>query len=92
MTAAKRDKVVSMRLTAEEHAALSAIAERHCVDLSELIRRAALALTYPPPPVPDHATFTLSAPLARIGYDLALIPRVPPPVVDVPLPDEDVTL
>jgi hypothetical protein len=64
----QRTKVTSMRLTDEEHAELSALAERLGIDLSELIRRAALSLTYPAPPTPSQATYTLSAQLVRMNW------------------------
>jgi hypothetical protein len=63
-----RDQVVSVRLTDGERQALTDIAATARVSLSELVRRAALALTYPDPPRPGS---TSSAALVR----LALIPR-----------------
>lgn len=59
-----RDRIVSLRLSADEHQLLSDLAETIGIPLSELVRRGALALTYPP----STATFggTASAPLVRV--------------------------
>jgi ribosomal protein L12E/L44/L45/RPP1/RPP2 len=59
-----RSRIVSLRLSDDEHRALAEVAAVVGVDLSELIRRAALALTYPAPSTPT--TGTMSAPLVRV--------------------------
>lgn len=66
-----RTKVISTRFTADEHDALTQLAQRLGIDLSELIRRGALGLTYPPPPVPSQTLHTVSAPLIRVEWRTA---------------------
>lgn len=64
-----RDQVVSVRFTEDERAALEAQAASVGVVLSELIRRASLALLFPPPPVPSAGTFTTTGALARVQFE-----------------------
>jgi hypothetical protein len=63
-----RSRVVSTRFTHDEYDALTQVAQRLGIDLSELIRRGSLALTYPPPPAASQTTLTLSAPLVRVDW------------------------
>lgn len=63
-----RDRVVSVRFSEDERAALEAQAASVGVALSELIRRTSLALLFPPPPVPSAGTFTTTGALARIKF------------------------
>lgn len=59
-----RDRIVSLRLSDDEYGELTELANTVGISPSELVRRAALSLTYPPPPACVGGTS--AAPLVRM--------------------------